>query len=427
MSFYLFILLSIVSCVGQANLGVLPTATTASTQERVTNPSPPAASLPPDTKKAPIILPTSTSSPSPIPPPVRATSTPFSLEKKCLDVEVEGNKDHFLSSGSLLYAPGNGGQALMIDDRGNPKAFKNVDDLYIDNVSPFSDVILGTANDDWRFNRSGNWVEEKFVNKNWYFRQWLSENRILFGILPDDPQQTSFPAVDRFDILSLDSGAVQPMNIKMDGFFARNYNISTPQRTDPVYDPTLRKVVYAWENRATMEQGMVLLDLKSNQKLWEQGNWGYPITYSRPDWQKDGSAFVLAAPVPGDDYPAELFVISSAGKVKQISNFQAVYINYEIFQVKWSPDGKWIAILFNEDVDKPLDSRVLYILNVQTGKVTDYCFTPVSPNEIFWSPKSDQIAFLNNGKLIVLDVVNNHAQMVANSMVLYGWVNWQMP
>jgi dipeptidyl aminopeptidase/acylaminoacyl peptidase len=272
------------------------------------------------------------------------------------------------------------------------------------------------------------------------FRQWLADDRIILsGDLNIYGEE--YPTIDEFYVFTPATGAMEHYIIDFFEHFATppSYPIS---RKQPLYDPYFKYALYRWEELVlenniivSDQDGLLLWDIHSGKEVWRAAGWGWPDVRAGASWKYDGSQVAYVAPDPAHDFSLELFSVSTSGLVSQLTNLGGTNIEYyEIFDLLWSPNGRYIAFLFNKDVIEPLYSRYLYILDLDTGVVTDYCISPVW--DMFWSPDSTQIAFLRNilggpddpPQLLVLDLEEQIAQdMEIETRGLYGWIGWDLP
>jgi dipeptidyl aminopeptidase/acylaminoacyl peptidase len=171
-----------------------------------------------------------------------------------------------------------------------------------------------------------------------------------------------------------------------------------------------------------------LWDVLGQKDIWKGENIGWTDDgTTKPGWKYDGSEAVIQGLLLTGNTTPELISLTPAGQTKELTNLgKEVNDLYLLYTPKWSPDGRYIAFSYMADIMYPLDSTYLYVLNTQTGQVTNYCISPVS--DFYWSPDSSQIAIERGEQnLIILDIESGKAQIIDGVSEIYGWVSWTNP
>jgi len=287
-------------------------------------------------------------------------------------------------------------------------------------ISPYSGAMFY-----WSDNYTIHYISadhsERIINlpEMEYFRAWLNteSDTIILGksdFLSARDEHT--PLQDTFTILDLKTGISYDKNIQFKMNFDDASTRSGPSM-EPLYDPTFTKVLFAWWNPVLLDFGMALWDVEMGKELWNQNSQFFqtPIEFIQPDWQLDGSAVFLSG-----GWPVEIYRLSNLGELIQLSRFSATLEDYLIFEPKISPDGNYLAFTLNADTNQPIESRILYILNLKTGIATNYCISPVW--KLAWSPDSRQLAFvLEKNNTIILDLEKNQGVVIQKMPEIYGW------
>lgn len=174
------------------------------------------------------------------------------------------------------------------------------------------------------------------------------------------------------------------------------------------YDPSLRFVVYP--QFTDDGYSVVLWDRKTEKEIAtipSAASYGH-----LPLWLPDGNGFVLAA-LPSRKSPTEWLMVSSDGKIIQLTQFKDLYSKYEFGETaSISPDGRYLAFQLDSDLSQRGTSNLI-ILDLQTSEAINSCISfdyfPI------WSPDSRYLAVRNwdNEKqlssVVVLDFIEGWA------------------
>jgi WD40 repeat protein len=260
-------------------------------------------------------------------------------------------------------------------------------------------------------------------NAQWRrFQGWLDNERIVF-----DRGERIPVAVN---VVNPFTGEDQYMMPRFKDFYTYTFEDSGWFTWKLVYDPTLTRVAYMRDNGESQGKSpsLVLVDLENNQTLWELERYS-PGEWLMPTWSPDGSQMAAyAADDPQDDYKRfQLFTVDRMGQATQWIDVRKAGIVGGIgTEMKWSPDGRYLAFFGGE--------RGIYILDMLEHRVLDYCL-PYSTysgavesqatDVILWSPDSKQVLYQRyDAPAVVIDLESNRAaQLVENASIRpIGWL-----
>ncbi|WP_412755911.1 S9 family peptidase [Legionella bozemanae] len=111
-------------------------------------------------------------------------------------------------------------------------------------------------------------------------------------------------------------------------------------------------------------------------------------TVSEPDISRDGKwiVYTVEENISKIDAVSNIWVVSYDGKIsKQLTNDK----KNSSFLPKWSPNGQWIAFLFEND-----EAKSLQLLNRQSGQIIRLTNSLYDVSDFAWSPDSQNIAFI---------------------------------
>ncbi|KTD73714.1 S9 family peptidase [Legionella tucsonensis] len=111
-------------------------------------------------------------------------------------------------------------------------------------------------------------------------------------------------------------------------------------------------------------------------------------TVSEPDISRDGKwvVYTVEENVSKIDAVSNIWVVSYDGKIsKQLTTDK----KYSSSLPKWSPNGQWIAFLFEDD-----EATILQLLNRQSGQIIKLTNSLYDVSDFSWSPDSQNIAFI---------------------------------
>jgi hypothetical protein len=372
------------------------------------------------------LIPATTALPSPT---SVLTPTPFNFVTRCPEA-VPANDNIIMSSGSLLLRrTGSSSTWIWPYNAQQPQVL--LEEPVLLHISPYSGTLAWFEETAIKFRKPTGQELQFPRDESWYdVRQFLSDDRVIINAGPAKNSKTPSEAVDEFYILSPDTGSAKFYSLKMFGFFAPPFALRQPTR--PIYNATLTRAIYdAGESGIGSDAGQIMWDVENQAVVWSKDNWGWPLEFSWQTWQLDGSHVVLTAPPleSNVNYPPELISVAVDGKAEQLTHLRD-FVNdsdgYLIFQTKWSPNERYIAFVFVADPIASYERRFLYVLDTQSGTITDYCISPVGRGSgLFWSPKSDQLAFtVDDREVAVLDIVNAKVQILPEYVDVEGWVGW---
>lgn len=374
------------------------------------------------------ITPTPSFSPSLTPTKIPTARESYKT-RRCVDA-INSEQENILNSGSILfYWPKTDSIMSFSANALDPKTV--LPGLPYFSVSPYSSTYLWvTTSGIYNVKTSdGKYYQTKY-NPDWGFdRQWLLGDKLIIGHNPSEfyPDRK---AKDDIYVLTLNTGEYVHYKFDLPEYFANGPGNGEVQ--SPVYDPTGSLVAYGWDNPNTSESGMLIWDVINEKEIWKRSGWGW-LTLANPiSWQYDGSHVFIVAPPLGKESPPEIFSIDKAGKETQLSNLGEVFTStYLIHDIVISPDGNKIALSIDTKVPSPYNLYSLYVFDIQTGEVLDYCTSVFQT--LVWSPLSDQLAFITEpvwgeSQLMVLDIESGKKMAIDDrTRGLYGWVNWSPP
>lgn len=229
----------------------------------------------------------------------------------------------------------------------------------------------------------------------WGIVKWLDHERLVIIHLDESPISS--------DILNPFTGHRQILSLSLPSPWIPPDWV--PGRWKVVYDPTLTRVVYMREVGLT--KSFVLWDLPNNEELWRLDK--YSTSIFSPVWSPDGTQLAIAAlNEKQDDWDRfELFISDRDGLATQWIDLKGSYIDSLIKEVKWSPDGRYIAIA-------PIPEKPFLILDTVAQQLLDFCITANAQyDRIHWSPDSTQVIVPRWGHpSIVVDIKNKAAAQI---------------
>jgi Tol biopolymer transport system component len=126
---------------------------------------------------------------------------------------------------------------------------------------------------------------------------------------------------------------------------------------------------------------------------------------------------------------SEIYLFDLDGHSIPITNIADAFGNNNevIESFNWSPDGTKIA--FTYYVSDFKDEHIA-VVNVSTGQTVDFCLPSIGLLPPMWSPDGNKIAFASGSstdqdrtwKTTILDIVNEYAVQVADTMLPLGWM-----
>ena len=154
---------------------------------------------------------------------------------------------------------------------------------------------------------------------------------------------------------------------------------------------------------------MILWDWQNNSKIahfpyYIKGEPFPPLDYEFPiilyllskGWSPNGNEFVHPASQIVDrqlltqDTPQELFLMNLKGEVERLTFISELYATVRITDLEWSPDGRYIAFLYQVDQE---NIYKLGIYDRESQLVNDYCIENKNLSEVVWSPDNKQLIF----------------------------------
>lgn len=399
--------------------------------------STPSVSVPtPPTFTPTVFTPASTQTESRVAPTQLTTvSTRQGLVQKCASTSILGSPS-LIRAGSLVITDLHG-IATISAKSPKPNILANAEQVFAVAVVSQETGTVAWLTDREIVIRTADGKESRIARSTdmAYIRQWLDGGRLLIGktVSPNRDTSQLIPAVDSFYVVSPDSSQTVSVTAVLGGWLAANVHWFSR----PPYDSTFTYAIYAWQSHDFADTGFELWDLASGKSVWMEGGWDGLIDYSGMDWESNGSRLVLVGPASGQQppYQPELLSVEPSGNVQQRTRLNEVYSGssggYTLWSPKWSPDGCYIAFVYDETPRTLVDLGWLYVLDTSTGTVTDYCIDQVSKNNmLYWSPNGDQLALVRGDQrnIFVLDLQSDNLQQATNTKAfLNGWVSWISP
>lgn len=184
------------------------------------------------------------------------------------------------------------------------------------------------------------------------------------------------------------------------------------------YDPTLTRVVYLAGE--IFDSRVVLWDRQSNQAVVEIPDFTH--SYRGPLWSPDGTNYIFPISIFNELVRRqEFFLVNQDGNYKQITDLNKYYSNVKITDFSWSPNGRYIGFWVNQTIA---------VLDVSSGKVTDYCISTSRADALppFWSLDSQHlvIGVADPGEVIsrsiLIDLIEGYAAVITEDAVPEGWM-----
>jgi hypothetical protein len=265
----------------------------------------------------------------------------------------------------------------------------------------------------------------------WYIAQWLDNQHIILVIDKEQLYSWNVIIVDVFtgeqktmpsDYPDMDKTSTMPME---DG-----------SKTE--FDSTLTRVVYpsgiARDYIGNHGAGYVLWDLVNKRKLLQIVT---VINLLTPKWSPDGSKFVINGDL------GEMYVVTRNGKVTQVTHLypdpqnKTAFVSHFSSRYSWSPDGRhvalWLETLINNYQN---DTATFAVLDTVTGEITDYCIsagfiegTDLSMRYVpVWSPDGKYVVTIANEQedgnfdTLLIDLDGNFATKINENFSPTGWL-----
>jgi len=165
----------------------------------------------------------------------------------------------------------------------------------------------------------------------------------------------------------------------------------------PKYSPDGRSFAYAVDLDGSESYCIFIQDLKSNAavNLTPRGGYAHQPNF---DWSPDGKSLAVLSDEHGQ---FSLYILSLKTNEKKL----VLDVHRPIWDVTWSPDGKWIAI----EAESTASDRSIYIVPVQGVVPVEHPHIATDPSRVLrevattqlelnarhpaWSPDSKKLAF----------------------------------
>ena len=370
--------------------------------------------------------PTDTASPSPTP-------TPFSFQSDCSVFFRERSSNLPLArKGRLLLKGAESGSIYSLDLRS-----RRIDLLLGEygyrriEVSPYNGTIfwleiIKGGDDVGHFILPDGDMVQYPIPTYWYFIRWLADGRVMFGVLIkwEENAISDNYTVDEFYTLMPETGEIEHHSVPMPDF-----DWTSRRDSFITYDPTLTKVFFS--GRVDGDNKYALRDLKTGQVLWQGFDWFTTFNSGdiKPIWQNSGEKAVIGYV---KNTGTALYTVDIKGNEVLILDLSEYYTEgfFLIDGVWWSPNDRYLAFTFTQLTTalNPFTINYLYILDLQTNIVFDYCLRIDRWAIPQWSPESSQIAVqLIDEMIVILDFERGELEFIEPylsdeaSMVLKGW------
>lgn len=293
-------------------------------------------------------------------------------------------------------------------------------------VSPFTGMMAWETDDgQWVF-LSADGKEYRYLNLHpyYYITQWFPDNKVRLTTIVTSSNY--YPARDDFYILDPETGDEEYYEISMVDYLTDSFD-TLNRLYPPKYDPFLKIVGYVAHDLPKTRESIIFWDIENSREIWRMDGIGWNGYETPISWQLDGSHAATLISVDEDHYPAEIVEVSRDGQAKILTTLSQIYNSYQIIDLKWSPDERYLALILNKDILDPLGSNYLYILDTETGIIKNYCITPVY--NLTWSPDSNFIAVIRFEQsftmrkldLIIVDVRTGQANICNDFSSILRW------
>jgi len=275
----------------------------------------------------------------------------------------------------------------------------------------------------------------------WGSFRWLDNENLIMRMIAQNGSSSVIDYHPDFLVLNPFTGARQILKVN----FPNIYDPAPWPDWDgwgvSVYNLTLTQAVYL-EGGVSGPFNYVLWDIQhkrqvANLQISDDLN-------AVPRWSLDGKQFAFAPSLAAKikEYPSyELFDVTEAGDIKQLTHLTEYYPWVYIEDLSWSPDSRYIAFWFthwphneNPSYDTTGD-RYLAVLDMTTDLVTSYCINGENNATMgirkypppLWSPDSKQIVVQSqvtpdSFKTILIDIQENRAFYVGDNLEPFGWM-----
>lgn len=214
------------------------------------------------------------------------------------------------------------------------------------------------------------------VDDSWSSINWLTDQQAIFGRIDGSPTSTEI-----VNVLSGERKTIAPdLPHFFDGYPGESWGF-----WKFVFDPSLSRIVYKQENTEGLPS-LVLWDLENNQEMWRLEK--PSVHFTKPAWSPDGNRLAVVAMNQLEDNfdRFELFIVNYDGQGAQWIDMKGYFPEALSARIKWSPDGRYIAIM------TAMEQSPFLVLDTSTHQVMDYCILGGHANDpLLWSPDSTQV------------------------------------
>lgn len=176
--------------------------------------------------------------------------------------------------------------------------------------------------------------------------------------------------------------------------------------------PSLNYLAYQTNTHnvdGTYIANLVLWDVQTNRKIWESPD-NLFIDFNTIVWSPNSNMIAFTGrQFDSHTWSFDLFVLSVDGSLMRQTEFDQWIDDYILTNFKWSLNSEYLLfILGNRTVQLDGPYRHPLILDVNSGKLFDYCIEAGYEATEPWSPDSSTLAFIGTvgGKehLLIVDI-----------------------
>lgn len=197
---------------------------------------------------------------------------------------------------------------------------------------------------------------------------------------------------------------------------------ATPEPTIELIEDHVLQIAFTDNYEISSRYDLYLIDVDGNnlQQLTSE------LDIKDMDWSLDGKQIALFAQ---NEDTIEAYIMNVAtGNLQFLFDFPLP--TYYNGQLKWSPDGRYLA--FTSDMDGEVTiggNKEIYIYELASGELSQLTKNEVSDNYISWSPDSNRIAFKSfredNADIYVVDIENgNEQRLTTESTIDTTYPSW---
>lgn len=282
---------------------------------------------------------------------------------------------------------------------------------------------------------TGEWLIVESADRQQYYRfamdthliwfgshEWLDDQRLIFPLLREMAAVYPMVVINPFTGEQTELASDYP---DISGTYAGPVGRMAFGYSSLVYDPSLNLVIFP--RRQGPRKSIVLWERQSNTTLAEVEDRGEFLNY--PLWSPDAQQFAVAVVHQVSKYynTEEWFLVSRQGDVQQLTHFGDYFMQAEIGDGNWSPDGRKLAFWVQTNPSSCPNAH-LAVLEIATERVTDTCIPGTlefAPPPI-WSLDSRYLAVVNYTaspyQTILVDFEHGRAFDITEYGIPIGWL-----